>query len=294
MTAKKTKSKKKKRQTQKAEVPEFRNWQHAVDFYLKDTKTLFGKIIDIVLINLNVIYCLIYILEIQTADPTVKAFLWKLEILVVSVFTLEYFLRWYAAKNRFSYFTDIYSIVDLVAILPTVLIAFLPPTSVYVGFTKLLRIIRVLRILRFLRFTADNKFFFGEISKNLLNIMRLFLSILMLFFIGSILFWYVEGSQNPGLNTFSDAFYFIVVTLTTVGLGDITPVTQAGKWVSVGMILSGVLVIPWQVSQIAREWIVVSNRKSIKCKQCGLRYHDYDASHCKHCGAVIYQEVDGI
>ena len=49
-----------------------------------------------------------------------------------------------------------------------------------------------------------------------------------------------------------------------------------------------------QISQIAREWILASNKKNLKCKECGLRYHDYDASHCKHCGTIIYQEVDGV
>ena len=95
------------------------------------------------------------------------------------------------------------------------------------------------------------------------------------------------------MNTFGDAFYYTIVTLTTVGFGDITPVSAAGKWVTVLMIVSGIIAIPWQASQIIKEWIRMSDKKNIICKQCGLKYHDKDASHCKACGHVIYQEYDG-
>ena len=89
-----------------------------------------------------------------------------------------------------------------------------------------------------------------------------------------------------------DAFYFTVVALTTVGFGDITPVSEGGKWVTVIMILSGIILIPWQGGQIIKEWLH-SSKKSITCKKCGLKFHDDDASHCKSCGNIIYQEFEG-
>ncbi|RAP33889.1 ion transporter [Candidatus Marinamargulisbacteria bacterium SCGC AG-410-N11] len=265
-----------------------------IEFYLVDSKTFLGKVIDIILIILNSIFCIIYLIEIQQNYELIRTYLWFLEIVLVCIFTIEYGLRWYASKNRFRYITNIYSMIDLISILPTILIVVLPPTTAYIGFAKLLRMVRVFRVMRLLRFTSKNHFLFSEVSSHLLHIMRLFLSILVLFFVGSVLFWYVEAGVNPELESFFDAFYYIVVTLTTVGLGDITPVTLAGKWVTIMMILSGVLVIPWQISQIAREWIIASKKKSLRCKDCGLKYHDIDASHCKHCGHIIYQEVDGV
>jgi voltage-gated potassium channel len=123
--------------------------------------------------------------------------------------------------------------------------------------------------------------------------MRLILTIFMIFFISAGIFWNVESPVNENVNTFGDAFYFTVVALTTVGFGDITPVSAGGKWVTVLMILSGIILIPWQVGQIVREWIYLSTKKNVICKTCGLKFHEKDASHCKSCGEVIYQEFDG-
>jgi voltage-gated potassium channel len=127
----------------------------------------------------------------------------------------------------------------------------------------------------------------------LLNVIRLFLTIFMIFFISSGLFFYVESDLNTGVRTFGDAFYFTVVALSTVGFGDIIPISEAGRWITVLMILSGIILIPWQVSQIVKEWVRISSKKEIICPGCGLRFHDRDASHCKSCGHVIYQEYDG-
>jgi voltage-gated potassium channel len=59
------------------------------------------------------------------------------------------------------------------------------------------------------------------------------------------------------------------------------------------MILSGIVLIPWQVSKIIKEWVHMASKTEITCPGCGLRYHDKDASHCKSCGHLIYQEYDG-
>jgi voltage-gated potassium channel len=203
--------------------------------------------------------------------------------------------RLYGAKRRLKQLVDVYSIIDLIAILPTLALLVLPAFGITLNFSfvKLIRIFRVFRIFRFLRFTADTEFFFGSITMQLLNVVRLVLTIFMIFFISSGLFFYVESSTNTNVRNFGDAFYFTVVALTTVGFGDITPRSDAGKWVTVLMILSGIILIPWQVSRVVKEWVHMASKKEIICPGCGLRYHDKDASHCKACGHLIYQEYDG-
>lgn len=103
----------------------------------------------------------------------------------------------------------------------------------------------------------------------------------------------MESGTNTNVKNFGDAFYFTVVALTTVGFGDITPRSDAGKWVTVLMILSGITLIPWQVSRVVKEWVHMASKEETVCPGCGLRYHDRDASHCKACGHLIYQEYDG-
>ena len=271
-------------------------FRETLQFYLIDCKTALGKFIDIFIIILNLFICAVIVVETYSVSGATMQLLWKVEIIIVLLFIIEYGARLYAAKSRLKQLVDIYSIIDLIAILPTISMLVFPHFDITfnIGFIKLIRSFRIFRIFRFLRFTADPDFFFGSITAQLLKVVRLFLTILIIFFISSGLFFYVESDLNPSVNNFGDAFYFTVVALTTVGFGDIIPRTYAGKWVTILMIFSGIILIPWQISRIVKEWVRMATKKEIICQGCGLRYHDEDASHCKSCGHVIFQEYDGI
>ncbi|HEA69271.1 MAG TPA: ion transporter [Desulfobacterales bacterium] len=270
-------------------------FRKTLQFYLIDCKTALGKIIDIFIIILNLFICLLLVVETYPVSEATRQLLWQLEVVIVIFFIIEYVARLYASQNRLRQLGDVYSIIDLIAILPTLSVIFLPLIGITLdfGFIRFIRAFRTFRIFRFLRFAADGDFFFGSITPQLLKVTRLFLTILMIFFISSGLFFYVESDLNPNVKNFGDAFYFTVVALTTVGFGDIIPLSDAGKWVTVLMILSGIILIPWEISQIVKEWMRMATKKEAICPKCGLRYHDEDASHCKSCGQVIYQEYDG-
>ena len=282
-----------KRPRKEESTPE--SFRETLQFYLIDCKTPLGKLIDIVIIFLNLVICAIVVIETYPISDATKALLWKAEVAIVLFFIIEYGARLYGARSRLRQLRDVYSVIDLIAILPTLSLLVLPALGLThnLGFIKAIRGLRVFRIFRFLRFTADPDFFFGSINMRLLNVIRLLITILMIFFISSGLFFQVENSVNPNVRTFGDAFYFTVVALTTVGFGDIIPLSEAGKWVTVIMILSGIVLIPWQVSRIVREWIHIASKKESICPGCGLRFHDKDASHCKSCGHIIFQEYDG-
>jgi len=272
-----------------------RTFRETIQFYLIDCKTPLGKAIDIFIILLNLVICAIFVVETYPVSEATKRLMWNIEIIIVLFFMVEYAARLYGAKNRLRQLIDIYSILDFIAIVPTLSLLVLPLFDIMpnFGFLRVIRMIRVLRIFRFLRFTADPNFFFGTITLRLLNVIKLFLTIFMIFFISSGLFFHVENTINPNVRTFGDAFYFTVVTLSTVGFGDIIPMSEAGKWVTVLMILSGIILIPWQVSRLVKEWLHIATKKEVICLGCGLRYHDENASHCKSCGHIIYQEYDG-
>jgi len=270
-------------------------FRETLQFYLIDCKTALGKTIDIFIILLNLFVCAILVIETYPVSEATSQLLWEMEVIIVLFFIIEYAARLYGAKSRFKQLVDMYSIIDLIAILPTLSLLIFPLFGVTLNFdfVKLIRVFRVFRIFRFLRFTADPVFFFGSLTLHVLEVVRLFLTIFMIFFISSGLFFYVESGINADVGTFGDAFYFTVVALTTVGFGDITPMSEGGRWVTVLMILSGITFIPWQVSKIVKEWVHMASKKEIICPGCGLRYHDKDASHCKSCGHLIYQEYAG-
>jgi voltage-gated potassium channel len=261
-----------------------------VQFYLLDHRTVPGKIIDIALLGLNLAFVGIFIVETYPVATDFQSLLWNLEVGIAFVFLIEYVLRLYGAPDRRAEFLNGYAIVDLVAILPTLLIFLfpVPVSTLQIGF---LRVVRIVRVLRFYRFTDDAEFFFGTVEDNTLRAGRLLLTILALLFVSAGIFYSVERAANPGVSTFGDAFYYTVITLSTTGFGDIIPVTTAGRWVTVGSILAAIIVIPRQASTLIREW-TSKEKINVTCPQCGLSYHDSDASHCKACGHVIYQEYD--
>jgi voltage-gated potassium channel len=286
----------KKQNNNKTKIPKNKStekisFREKIQFYMIDCKTPIGKSIDFLIILLNLIICLIFVLDTYTLDRKISAFLFRLELIIVFFFILEFILRLYGAKDRVKHFFDIYSIIDIIAILPTFL--FLFPVSSSINLMKTIRIFRAFRIFRFLRFTVTTDFFFGTITLHFLKVIKLVVTIFIIFFISSGIFYYAESPVNPDIKNFGDAFYFSVVTLTTVGFGDITPLSDFGRWVVVLMIFSGIILIPWEASQIVKEWLIISSKNDIICPKCGLRYHDKDASHCKSCGHIIYQEYDG-
>lgn len=264
--------------------------REVVEFYLLDHRTLLGKAIDIALLGLNLVFVGIFVIETYPIAADLGSVLWTLEVAIAIVFLIEYLLRLYGAPDRTAEFLNGYTMVDLIAILPTLSVLVLPvPASILnIGF---LRVVRIVRVLRFYRFTRDAEFFFGTVSDNTLRAMKLLLTILVLLSASAGLFYSAEHTTNPAVNTFGDAFYYTVVTLSTVGFGDILPMTAAGRWVTVGSILAAIIVIPRQASKILREW-TTKETVNVPCPDCGLSAHDPDASHCKACGHVIYQEFD--
>ncbi|SER27358.1 ion transporter [Natrinema salaciae] len=269
--------------------PGTRSRRELVRFYLLDHRTPLGKAIDIALLVLNLVFVAVFVAETFPLSAEVRSVLWTSEVAIAVVFLVEYVLRLYGASNRLEEFSDPYAVVDLIAILPTFLVLFLPGAVVAnVGF---LRVVRVVRVLRFYRFTQDAEFFFGTISDNALRALKLLLTVLVLLFVSAGLFYSAEHAANPEVTTFADAFYYVVVTLSTTGFGDIVPVTTAGRWTTVAAILAGIVIIPWQAGKIVREWSRRDN-VDVTCPNCGLSAHDRDASHCKACGQVIYQEFE--
>jgi len=270
-------------------LPDDRNGRELVRFYLVDHRPVVGKLVDVALLLLNLTFLAVVVVETYPVSTRVRSLLWATEIAIAVVFLTESLLRVYSARSRRAEVTDPYTMVDLVSVLPTFAVLLAPGLAA--SSLGLLRLVRVVRVLRFFRFTRDEEFFFGAVDQSTLRAMKLLLSVLSIFFLYAGFFYNVERGVNPAIGTFGDAFYYAVISLTTVGFGDITPVTQAGRWVTVSAILVGIIVIPWEASRIVKAW-TTDNRVDVTCPECGLTGHDPDASHCKACGNVIYQQFD--
>lgn len=273
-----------------------RNFREAVEFYMIDFKTPLGKGIDIAIIALNLFLVAIFVINTYNISSSLRDLLWKMEILIVAIFIAEYFLRLYGAPNRLYYVRDIYSIIDLVAIMPTLILLALPASYfIYdIRVIQTLRVLMVFRIFRFLRFISRYHLLFGTISLRMIDVAQLVVSIIIIFFVYSGLFYFVESPVNPDVQNFGDAFYFTVVAVSTVGFGDIVPVSDAGRFVTVAMIISGIIIIPFQAARIFRAWLITERGKRTQiCPGCGWDRHDTDAGYCKKCGERLAGSEDG-
>ena len=253
--------------------------------YLNNFNEAPGKVLEISLAVINLLACILYVISTYPVSLKAANILFWSELTIVAFFIVEYIVRIWVSKKRFDYIFSFYGLIDLLSILPIIAQG-----------GEFLRVLRLFRVFRFLRFLKTEKFFFGTVSIINLQTIRIFFTIFTILFLSAGIIHYTESSSPDAyIHTFGDAFYFSVITLTTVGYGDITPVTSAGRWVTVLMILTGVVCISWQTGLLIKHFLrSEQNKKKITCKQCGLMYHERDATYCKACGNLIYQEYEGV
>jgi voltage-gated potassium channel len=256
------------------------SFKEQVRFYLDDCATTAGKLIELTLLSVNLAACVLFV--VITYHPLDEVPFWMvlLEILMVAVFIVEYILRIWTARSKLKFALSFFGIVDLLSILP---IFFQVHTM---GF---IRSLRALRILRFTRFLETEVFFFGRLSRLQLQIVRVLFTIFTVMFIWAGFIHYAEtGAPGGTIRNFGDAFYFAIVTLSTVGFGDITPVTQLGRWFTALMISSGVVLIPWQAGRLVQVLVEAGTHKNnVTCPVCTLKGHASDATYCRACGSRL-------
>jgi voltage-gated potassium channel len=249
------------------------------EFYLKDLDTPVGKAINLTIAGLVLLSSGIFVAETYDIPDLFRLQLNIIDTAIFVIFAIEYTLRLWSAENKIKYLLSVYSIIDLMAILPFFL------GEVDISFIRLLRWFRILRLIRFI----DKKNLFSSIStEDGVIFARILFTLFAIIFVYSGLIYQVEHPVNPkGFATFLDALYFSIVTMTTVGFGDVTPISELGRWLTVLMILTGIGLIPWQVGDLIKRLVKTANQVETVCAGCGLAFHDADAGFCKRCGTKL-------
>lgn len=215
-------------------------------------------------------------------------FVW-LELIVTLVFTLEYLLRLVSWPNPANYAFSFWGIIDLATILPLYVMWLWPEISLnYVFAWRAMRAIRVLRILKLLRFMPSLRIFWQAIlsARHQLILFYSFIAIVMVIF--GALMYLIEGPKY-GFTTLNASVYWAIVTVTTVGYGDITPHTPLGRIVASLLILIGysVIAIPTGLITTHMSSAFQNGASQRTCPSCQQRQHEHSARYCNHCGSKL-------
>lgn len=254
-----------------------------IGFYLEDIETPAGRAINLIITGLVLLSSAIFVADTYTIPPSVRIKLDTIDAAILIIFALEYVLRFWCAEYKVKYLFSFYSVIDLMAILPFFL------GLIDISFIRILRWFRILRLIRFI----ETKTLFGRIStEDSVIFARILFTLFAIIFIYSGLIYQVEHPVNPKVfGTFLDAVYFSVVTMTTVGFGDVIPTSEGGRLMTVLMILTGIGLIPWQLGDLIKRLVKTANQVEKLCPSCSLSFHDADAHFCKLCGTELEKGI---
>jgi voltage-gated potassium channel len=249
-----------------------------IAFYLDDIETPIGRALTLILTGTVLLSAAIFVSETYSIAPKLRSILDLCDRVILFIFTVEYLLRFWCAEKRVKYVFSLFSVIDLMAILPS-LLGF--------GNVEFLRILRWFRILKLVRFLGGRTVFGYVTGEDAAIFARIIFTVVSIVFVYAGLIYEVEHPTNSGFRTFLDAIYFCVSTVTTAGFGDITPKSQLGRGITVVAILTGVVLIPWQLGDLIRQLVKTEGQVEVVCDSCGWLAHDGDAKFCKRCGAKL-------
>ncbi len=256
-----------------------------------DTKA--GKWFDIILMVIIVLSVITVMLEsIDWFKVKYEAQLSVLEWFFTIFFTVEYALRLYCVHRPIKYATSFFGIIDLLATIPTYLELFLP-NSHFLIVVRALRLMRVFRIFKLANFLKESQYIIDSLKASRQKI-AVFLTFvfLMTIILGSVMYL-VEGGFNEDFSSIPTSIYWAIVTLTTVGYGDITPSTPLGQFLASVVMILGYAVIAVPTGIVSAEMVKENNKKVIDlntqvCSDCGEDHHRDDARFCRICGEELH------
>ena len=273
--------------TQKEEKdPKWAPWRQKMHEVIFEHYTFWGREFDVLL--LWAIFLSITAVMLESVEPVRSKYgdiLRVIEWGFTVAFTIEYIARILSVKKPIYYIISFYGIVDLLAILPTYLSIFLPGGQ-YLMVIRTFRLLRVFRILKLARFLGESRLLQAALKASRYKITVFFGVVLIVVTIMGTLMYLVEGPEN-GFKSIPISVYWAIVTLTTVGYGDIAPQTVLGQALASVIMLLGYAIIAVPTGIVTSEITQASmeKRKNNVCDHCSAEGHAIDAKYCRNCGA---------
>lgn len=266
-----------------------KHWKKKLHEIIYEADTPAGKLFDIILLILILISVLVVMLETVAPIQAIYGNLFNIiEWVITILFTVEYILRIITVKSPWKYIFSWYGIIDLAATLPKYLGLFIGNTQALLALRSL-RLLRVFTILKLVRYIGASNELIKAIKSSKAKIgVFIFVVIILSIVLGTGMYL-IEGNSDSGFTSIPKSIYWVVVTMTTVGYGDIAPVTALGQFFAAIVMIMGYGIIAVPTGIVSSEY---SNSKKYNintqvCNNCNENNHDDKANFCHQCGEKI-------
>lgn len=263
--------------------PTLKQKLHTIIF---ESETRAGKIFDVALIVLILISVIAVIIE---SIPVIReqygyTFLY-LELFFTAIFTIEYILRLYSVRQPMSYAFSFFGLIDFFSVIPTFLLFVLPGAQSLL-ILRSVRLIRVFRIFKLGTYFEEGSLIIQALRMSRYKIMVFFFSIIILVTVSGAMMYMVESPES-GFTDIPTSIYWAIVTMTTVGYGDIAPATPLGKTLASLLMISGYAIIAVPTGIVTAELSRNNKVTNIACPNCSREGHEENATYCKFCGSHL-------
>lgn len=254
-----------------------------------EAETTAGRAFDIILIvSILLSVIVVFLSSVEEYDLKYGSIFHKLEWGFTILFTIEYVTRIWTVNKPWKYVTSFFGVIDLLSIIPTYL-------SIIIGGAQTLLVIRVLRMLRIFRilklghYVSQSQVIIRAVRNSREKLIIFISFILVLVTIIGTVLYLVESGADSGFTSIPRSIYWAIVTLTTVGYGDIAPQTELGQVLAAIIMLMGYAIIAVPTGIVSSEFIKnkEEDETTVSCPSCGSYGHSYDAKYCKHCGSPL-------
>lgn len=263
-------------------------WRQQLHTVIFEADTPTGRAFDLVLLASIIVSVLVVLLDSvaiinQRYGPLFIVLEWGFTIL----FTIEYLLRLISVRRPLAYARSFFGIVDLLAIIPTY-ISLLVPGTQYLLVVRVLRLLRIFRILKLANYLHESRTLARALLAARRKISVFLLTVITVVIIVGALIYVIEGPER-GFTSIPLSIYWAVVTITTVGYGDISPQTPTGRMLAVVLMLLGygIIAVPTGIVTLELSRADSPLVSTQACPNCAAEGHDHDAKFCKRCGSAL-------
>jgi len=269
-------------------------WKFKLHEIIYGTHTPAGKLFDIVLLIVIVYSVIIVMLEsIPRFDVKYHAYLDISEWVVTILFTIEYILRIICIKKPKKYILSFFGVIDFLSTIPKYL-SFFVGGSQYLTAFRALRLLRVFRILKLVRYIGESNNLLRALKASRTKIFIFVFFVLIVSVLLGTIMYLVEGPEH-GFNSIPHSVYWTIVTLTTVGYGDISPETGLGQFIATFIMIVGYGIIAVPTGIVSAEYVTDQKRRNRKiklknCPECSTNILREDAQYCRVCGFRLIED----